>query len=324
VHLNDESQGNILFMESLGHVNASEFIVGTSPGDWPDVVSRAAVGAVGIHPWKLQGFQQDWILHLESVLVENSLFQVGEIGLDAISCKETMHLQEKVLGEQLKVAARLGRTVSIHCVKAFGKLEEVLRRELSTMFCPRRLNFHSWSGSAEMTKHLLRIEFVAERAFFGVSLAVNGKGVFPFMISGELPDDGRSVWVPHAMRKLDRTVIWRNSLTGVAKLTPWDESSKSWNKFSRRLQEISLSRLLLETDLSGRLHAELRLTSLMTTCLMCAHAFGKTVQEILSATLENFSKFTQLCQPDSRDDGAEPLSKEDCQNPRLVVPKESE
>lgn len=87
---------------------------------------------VGIHPWRAHAASPGWLDRLETVLVQHARhrapgFLVGEIGLDkAARTPETGRCeyaaQKAVFAAQLQLAAKLGRPISVHCVKAAGTM----------------------------------------------------------------------------------------------------------------------------------------------------------------------------------------------------------
>ena len=75
----------------------------------------------------------NWIANLESLLAEHPHLPVGEIGLDNFhfdpitqELTSTMDKQVEALTLQLGVATRLHRPVSLHCVRAMGRLMDAL------------------------------------------------------------------------------------------------------------------------------------------------------------------------------------------------------
>lgn len=104
---------------------------GTTPLDWERVIAisknEAGVDAsCGLHPWHVgEPGRDDWLDHLESLLAANPEAGVGEIGLDNL--RPHREVQMKVFSEQLDLAEKYNRRVSIHCVKAHSEMAEVLR-----------------------------------------------------------------------------------------------------------------------------------------------------------------------------------------------------
>jgi TatD DNase family protein len=120
--------------------------------DWPTVAHLAirypAVRpAYGLHPWYLDRRTPGWEALLRARLNAEPSAIVGEIGLDHAIDSPDHPLQAEILKTQLRVAADLGRPVSLHCRKAWGSLLALLR---SLPRLPPALIFHAYSGDAEL------------------------------------------------------------------------------------------------------------------------------------------------------------------------------
>lgn len=126
----------------------------TGPEDWDAVLSLAMqcpgiVPCVGLHPWKAGKVSAGWETLLRERLEKNPSACIGEAGLD-MAKDENFAEQEAALAMQLGLAANLGRPIVLHCVRAWGKLSEMLaRRPLKAGFM-----IHSFGGSVEMI-HIL-------------------------------------------------------------------------------------------------------------------------------------------------------------------------
>ncbi|KAK3141732.1 hypothetical protein QOZ80_4BG0337640 [Eleusine coracana subsp. coracana] len=127
---------------------------GTSEKDW-HLVKRmaedhpAVVPCFGLHPWWVPERSPDWMDSLRRFFVETPEAAVGEIGLDKGSHGKTIDFgdQVEVFRRQLKLAKELDRPVSVHCVRAFGDLLEILK-QIGPF--PAGVLLHSYLGSAEM------------------------------------------------------------------------------------------------------------------------------------------------------------------------------
>jgi len=124
----------------------------TGPADWDAVRKLAeAVPAVipffGLHPWLIPEAGGDWLAPLGQLL-RDTRSGVGECGLDALK-PPSLAEQAEVLKRQLELAVLLDRPVSLHCVKAWGPLLDILRASR-----PLRFLVHSYAGSADMTREL--------------------------------------------------------------------------------------------------------------------------------------------------------------------------
>jgi TatD DNase family protein len=152
-HLQDERFGSR--SEALLAAAQKEGVVkmvvnGSSEEDWPKVLNLArpaeVIPSFGYHPWYVKERSRDWQKELLKFLDEVPS-AVGEIGLDRWIEGYDTPQQEEVFIWQLRLAATRNLPVSIHCLKAWGRLLEILRSE------PRPkcgLVLHSFGGPKEM------------------------------------------------------------------------------------------------------------------------------------------------------------------------------
>ncbi|MDR0535226.1 MAG: TatD family hydrolase [Puniceicoccales bacterium] len=161
---------------------------GTGPEDWGHVASLARFSrahggmfrpAFGLHPWQVSGGTplEGWVERLRALLEEFPEAAIGEAGLDKAhilrhriqhgedAARAVFHSgggdgvsrllgrEREVLAEQLRLARELGRVVVLHCVRAFGTLETLLR-ELPP---PRGFLLHGYSGSPEQARGFARM-----------------------------------------------------------------------------------------------------------------------------------------------------------------------
>jgi len=114
----------------------------------------------GLHPWYLEQRTDQWIdalnRHLDAVPSA-----VGEAGLDRWIPNAERALQEDVFLAQLRVAAERNLPLSIHCLKAWGRLVELLE---SHPLPERGFLLHSYGGPAEMIPRFARLG-----AFFSIA-----------------------------------------------------------------------------------------------------------------------------------------------------------
>lgn len=128
---------------------------GTNPDDWEKTLSLAAehkgiVPCFGLHPWFADKAREGWLELLEDFL-RRVPSCVGEIGLDHAA--GAAHAgQEEVFRAQLRLAKKLKRPVSIHCVKAWGRLAVILKEERPPAFM-----LHAYGGPPEMVNSLARL-----------------------------------------------------------------------------------------------------------------------------------------------------------------------
>ncbi|TVT99701.1 hypothetical protein EJB05_54901, partial [Eragrostis curvula] len=116
----------------------------------------AVVPCFGLHPWWVPERSPDWMDSLRRFFSETPEAAVGEIGLDKGSHGKTIDFGEQVevFRRQLELAKELERPVSVHCVRAFGDLLEILT-EIGPF--PAGVLLHSYLGSAEMVSGLANL-----------------------------------------------------------------------------------------------------------------------------------------------------------------------
>lgn len=144
---------------------------GTHPlDDWDAVTALAQrhswiVPSYGIHPWDVGIRPADWQSIFHQTLSSQPHAAVGEIGLDTLILKperqakppfDTIRIapiaeQIEVCAWQLRWAADHGRPASIHCVRAWPHLDEILR---DTPIPRRGFLLHAYSGSSEQIPYL--------------------------------------------------------------------------------------------------------------------------------------------------------------------------
>lgn len=149
-------------IRAAGASGVARFAVnGTSEKDWHLVKQMAedhpaVVPCFGLHPWCVPERSPDWMNLLRGFFAETPEAAVGEIGLDKGSHGKTINFGEQVevFQRQLELAKELARPVSVHCVRAFGDLLEVLKQ---TGPFPAGVLLHSYMGSAEMVSALANL-----------------------------------------------------------------------------------------------------------------------------------------------------------------------
>jgi TatD DNase family protein len=124
---------------------------GTHPDDWAHVASLAKrhpflVPSFGVHPWYINNLPSNWQDTLRSCLAEVPS-GIGEIGIDGWRKEFDATQQEEIFLEQLAIAAESNLPVSIHGLRRWGRLLELLQNN-SLPTCGFLL--HSYGGPAEM------------------------------------------------------------------------------------------------------------------------------------------------------------------------------
>jgi TatD DNase family protein len=168
LHLQDPRLAGSLpgIMKTVRSLGIQRLVVnGTCPRDWDAVESLASIypevtPSFGLHPWHVGTEREGWLEDLERRLMRHPAAGVGEIGLDRWIRGHDLKKQKAAFLPQLALAERLGRSVSIHCLQAWGNLLEILTEREGRV----RVLLHSYGGPAEMVER-----FVELGAFFSLS-----------------------------------------------------------------------------------------------------------------------------------------------------------
>lgn len=131
---------------------------GSCEQDWPEVLALSrefpeVLPSFGYHPWYIKERSPDWTQTLRR-FVDETPAGIGEVGLDRWIDNYDLPDQEEVFVAQLRLAAERDLPLSIHCLKAWGRLLELLEAH------PRpRCGFllHSFGGPKEMIPALARL-----------------------------------------------------------------------------------------------------------------------------------------------------------------------
>lgn len=161
-HLQDEriapfADDIVALCKSLG---VQELVVnGTCEQEWDAVVELArrfdcVRPSFGLHPWKVKEASENWQSRLGELWDENPQSAVGEIGLDRWIEGYDLPRQEEAFLWQLEEARKRNLPVSIHCLRAWGKLDEVLRQQ---ELPAGGFLLHSFGGPVEMVAPLARL-----------------------------------------------------------------------------------------------------------------------------------------------------------------------
>ncbi|HEV7869595.1 MAG TPA: TatD family hydrolase [Chthoniobacteraceae bacterium] len=139
---------------------------GTSEADWEAVAELARTvsgltSAFGLHPWKAAQRSPSWLDTLRRHLDADPTATVGEIGLDRWIEGHDLDHQRDVFIQQLALAAERNVAATIHCIRAWGALWEVLREQ---QVPARGFLIHAYGGPAEMVTG-----FVERGAYFSFS-----------------------------------------------------------------------------------------------------------------------------------------------------------
>ena len=121
--------------------------------DWPAVAAlaeahRQVLPSFGYHPWCIHERSDHWEAELNRMLDAHPA-AVGEIGLDRWKEGLDYEGQEEVFVTQLRIAAERNLPASIHCLKAWGRILELLQEGPVP---ERGFLLHSYGGPTEMVQ----------------------------------------------------------------------------------------------------------------------------------------------------------------------------
>jgi TatD DNase family protein len=161
-HFQDERldpwrDGMAVEMPQLG---LAEMVVnGSCAEDWPQVAELAGRypwvrPAFGLHPWCVKQRAGDWQEVLAGWWERFPEAVVGEIGLDRWIAEPDIEAQRECFLWQWDWAARHERVTTIHCLRAFGMLRELL---VAGPVPPRGFLLHSYGGPVEMVREWVRL-----------------------------------------------------------------------------------------------------------------------------------------------------------------------
>lgn len=131
---------------------------GTCPADWPQVAALARhhpeliIPSFGLHPWKKP--TPDWLHQLTHYLDTVPHACIGECGLDRWIEGYNIERQTTIFTAQLDLAADRNLPISIHCLKAWGHLVDLLE---SRPLPDRGFLLHSYGGSADLVPRLAKL-----------------------------------------------------------------------------------------------------------------------------------------------------------------------
>jgi TatD DNase family protein len=142
---------------------------GTEPEDWTAVETLAralpevVMPSYGVHPWRVAEAGNDWFPRLQRMLDRaRGPVGIGEVGLDRWIEDPAVELQETIFRAQLRLAAERNLPLTIHCLRAWGPLVQILREE---ELPARGFLIHSVGASPETIREL---------SFLGAYFSVSG------------------------------------------------------------------------------------------------------------------------------------------------------
>ncbi|MEE3212908.1 MAG: TatD family hydrolase [Thermoproteota archaeon] len=108
---------------------------------------------IGIHPEMAQGDSSEVLDMIEKR--NNEITGIGEIGLDRtyITTEEEWIVQKKVFSDQLSLAEKFNKPVSIHSRKTLDEIFEIL-----SSFNLKRILLHWFDGNKNQLKHAMELD----------------------------------------------------------------------------------------------------------------------------------------------------------------------
>jgi TatD DNase family protein len=168
-HLQHEAFGNDSHLADLlseaRRYGITQWVVnGTSERDWEKVATLAwthpeIIPSFGLHPWYIKDRCPGWLEKLEFWIDQFPQAGIGEIGLDRWIKNYDLADQQTVFEQQWLLAVQKNRPISLHCLRAWGPLEQTLKHLPKTRFL-----LHSYSGAAELVPL-----FAKSGAYFSIS-----------------------------------------------------------------------------------------------------------------------------------------------------------
>jgi TatD DNase family protein len=137
------------------------FCNSVNEADWPLIAElsvryRSVIGFLGIHPWHADSVRDGWQERLTAAAAVLPRFGgIGEVGLDK-SCPVDFTVQKALFTAQVELAAEHGWSLSVHCVRAWGPLVDLLSQWKKAQRLPRTM-IHAFNGSLEMMKRLTEL-----------------------------------------------------------------------------------------------------------------------------------------------------------------------
>lgn len=155
------------FLAELPALGVRRAVVnGTREEDWPAVAELSAnvpwvLPSFGLHPWHVNERTSVWRETLLRFLDAHPGAGIGEIGLDRWIEGHDLEAQSECFRTQLSIAAERNLPTTIHCIRAWGALWEIIS---SSCLPPRGFLLHAYGGPAEMIAG-----FVGRGSFFSFS-----------------------------------------------------------------------------------------------------------------------------------------------------------
>ncbi len=145
---------------AMKHVGVTGCVVNaTQEADWGNVQVLAEQfpdfvrPAYGVHPWFADTISEGWEERLRKLLCDNQHATVGEVGVDGWVSAPDLEVQRVVFAKQVAIAVELDRVMTVHCLKAWDILFQLM--DVANAW-PEKFLMHSFGGSIEVAQRLLK------------------------------------------------------------------------------------------------------------------------------------------------------------------------
>lgn len=108
--------------------------------------------SVGIHPWFLENYENQFAKQLELIQHPNCI-AIGECGLDKV-CNSPIELQKDIFIKQCNLAIESKKPLIIHCVKAHFDVIKILQE-----FGIKKALFHGFNNKYTILEKILEANY---------------------------------------------------------------------------------------------------------------------------------------------------------------------
>lgn len=162
-HIHRSASALLLIAQARRSLVQPLILCSTSETDFDDVAALSScsefiVPNFGVHPWWASTASPTLSEHLESRLIQSPGAGCGEIGLDASPrgiLASPFEQQVNVFKAQLKIASKLQRPISVHCVQAYGPFLEALSESEGNGEFLSGILMHSFAGTCGFANQLI-------------------------------------------------------------------------------------------------------------------------------------------------------------------------
>lgn len=124
--------------------------VSVAQADFAQKLTSGRPISVGIYPFDAHEATEDWFELLDQAMEHESVFAMGEIGLDnRPQYRPAAEVQRAVFARCIAISARHSKPIIVHQVKALDETLEELKAAQSPVI------FHGFSGSSESAARIL-------------------------------------------------------------------------------------------------------------------------------------------------------------------------